>query len=187
MTELIKAAEITEENIEIVKVFAETEDLAKASVKIGNWFVCLTIRSETLFNMSNYRLMTQLFYIVTPKTLHEHLTLIGEPSDEIINAYLAERIHTISHQNNDVKEKTMTCGPLTTAYILYMIDHYGSRTHEVLMDYGRESKAILAAFDKARGEGYLRHDNKPRKPYLTEEGRAYLREYYGNDFNGYDE
>lgn len=80
----------------------------------------------------------------------------------------------------------MASGPLTTSYILYMIDNHGSRTYQVLMDYGRASKDVLTAFQQAIKEGYLEQGSNPKKPYLTQAGRDHLRDYYGNGIECYD-
>lgn len=184
MKEVIKAALITQENFETIKVLAQTNDLAPSSVKEGSWLVAQTIRIPPLFG---FPFVHQCFYIVRDETLRKDLRLIGFQKG-LLQSFDAERRETTTNlQNNDVKELTMPHCPMTTAYILYMIDRYGSRTHEVLMDYGRDSKEILEAFKKAREEGYVENDRDPKKPYLTPEGRNHMHEYYGNDFNGYDE
>ena len=76
---------------------------------------------------------------------------------------------------------------MTVEYALFMVDRYGSRTHSVLMEYGKSSKEILATFEDAVKEGYLQETNNPKTPLLTSSGQARLHEYFGNDINGYDE
>lgn len=76
---------------------------------------------------------------------------------------------------------------MTVEYALFMVDRYGSRTHGVLMEYGKPSKEILATFNEAVKEGYLQETNNPKTPLLTNNGQQRLHEYFGSDINGYDE
>lgn len=92
---------------------------------------------------------------------------------------------SVKAENTEVKEESMR-PKMNINYILYMVDRYGSRTREVLMDYGRSSKEIQSAFNAAIQEGYLEKGSNPQKPYLTQEGRDHLREYYGNGIENYD-
>ena len=77
--------------------------------------------------------------------------------------------------------------PMTVEYALFMIDSHGSRTRRTLIEYGRCPEEITATFEKASKEGYLETADGPKNPYLTDAGRQHLRDYYGNDINGYDD
>ena len=81
----------------------------------------------------------------------------------------------------------MSACPLTVEYILFMIDRHGSRTLDVLMDYGRASDEVVRTFELSIEKGYLEDSKLANKPYLTDSGREKLRDYYGTDLNGYDE
>lgn len=188
LKETIKATLITEENYVLVYNLAKNNDLAISAVKIGNWFVSLTLRVDSLFTQLPFDIVEQHFFIVSAAHITEDLELVGEPSG-MMNSYDAKRrTTTINPQNNDVKEfNNMSNCKMTVEYALFMIDRYGSRTHGVLMEYGKSSKEILATFKDGVKAGYLGKTDSPKRPFLTNEGRERLHEYFGNDVNGYDE
>ena len=188
LKETIKATLITEENYVLIYNLAKNNDLAISAVKIGNWFVSLTLHVDSLFTQLPFDIVEQHFFTVSAAHITEDLELVGEPSG-MMNSYDAKRRTTnIKPQNNDVKEcNNMSNCKMTVEHALFMIDRYGSRTHGVLMEYGKSSKEILATFKDGVKAGYLGETDSPKKPFLTNEGRERLHEYFGNDVNGYDE
>lgn len=185
--EIFKVAPITAENIKQISSLAKSNDIAPISVKLGSWFVSQTLIGESLFFGVGKEMFAENFFIVSEDSLKKKLRVSISYPQGVLGMYDAERLTNSNNQNKDVKEINMSYSALTNAYVLYMIDRYGSRAYGKMMDYGRDSKEILEAFKKVRKEGYVENDRDPKKPYLTPEGRNYMHDYYGNDFNGYDE
>ena len=185
--EIFKVAPITAENIKQISSLAKSNDIAPISVKLGNWFVSQTLIGESLFFGVGKEMFAENFFIVSEDSLKKKLRVFIAYPQGVLGMYDAERLTNSNNQNKDVKEINMSYNSLTNAYVLYMVDRYGSRAYGKMMDYGRTRDEILKAFKKACIDGYAKMNDKPTKLYLTDDGRAYLREYYGNDFNSYDE
>lgn len=184
--ETIRAVKIDSVNKEILTYLAETKHIPKSLVLEDQWFVSLTIRSKSLFLDGD--IVEQYFWVCSFEVVDKELVLGKEIISGALNMYEAtRRTNTQETKNTKIKEDQMSRPKMTTAYILYMVDRYGSRTREVLMDYGRAPKEIQKAFKEVVEEGYLETGSNAKKPYLTPEGRNHMHEYYGTDFNGYDE